>query len=423
MSRRVDPVGSKKCPECGKIKPLEGFSIRVRQPDGSTKYEALDCFTIKGKRTDGSVRYETKCKSCRNKGGGVLWLARSKTHKTCRRCGEFKPRSLFVPKTWNKTGEAVSWHSVCMECRKKNARFPRLHRTATHKTCGECKDAKMLSEFSTKGKTSLGTTLYLAKCRACMRKLRKSLTARRKANDYYKRNREKIKAAARASYQRNKEKRVAQKAVYRENNREEIRVRQKRDYEANLLERQQANRDSYATNAEKRREYRRQYRAKFPDKVRESDRKSREKRYLSGKTAASRREFVEKNKSKLREYERNYRKTDINRNIGIKLRNRINAVLRYNRKSKSTEELLGCNVSEFAVHLQSRFQEGMTWKKFLAGEIHIDHIVPCALFNLSLPEEQAECFHFSNLQPLWATDNLRKPKYVDPKGKRRKRES
>ena len=40
--------------------------------------------------------------------------------------------------------------------------------------------------------------------------------------------------------------------------------------------------------------------------------------------------------------------------------------------------------------------------------------------DLPLPEEQAECFHFSNLQPLWAKDNLRKPKYVDPTGKRKK---
>jgi hypothetical protein len=423
MSRRVDPVGSKKCPECGKIKPLEGFSIKVRQADGSTKYEALDCFTIKGKRPDGSVRYETRCKSCRNKGGGVLWLSRSKTHKTCRECGELKTRAAFKPKARNETGEIVNWMPVCIECQQRSVRFPYLYRTATHKTCGECKELKMLSEFSTKGKTSRGTTLYLAKCRACMRELRKAPAAKKKANDYYKRNRERIKAAVRASYQRHKKKRVSQKATYREKNRKVINAKAKISYETNLLARQQANRENYAKNAEKRRQYRREYRAKFPDKVRESGKKTREKRYLSGKEAASRKEFVEKNKTKLRQYERNYRKTDINRNISMKLRNRINAVLRYNRKSKSTEELLGCRVSELAVHLQSRFEEGMTWERFLAGEIHIDHIVPCALFDLSLLEEQAECFHFSNLQPLWATDNLRKPKYVDPKGRRRKRES
>jgi hypothetical protein len=309
---------------------------------------------------------------------------------------------------------------VCIECQQKKTRSPHLYRTSTHKTCGGCGEPKLLSEFTTKGKTARGTILYVAKCKACRSKVARSPAAKRKANHYYKRNRERIKAAVRASYQRHKEKRVAQKAVYREENRKEIRARQKRDYEANLLERQQANRDDYARNAEKRRQYRREYRAKFPDKVRESDRKSRERRYLSGKTAADRKVFVEKNKAKLRDWARNYRKTDINRNISIKLRNRINAVLRYNKKSKPTEDLLGCSVSEFAVHFQSQFEEGMTWEKFLAGEIHIDHIVPCALFDLSLTEEQEEWFHFSNLQPLWATENFRKPKYVDPTGKRKK---
>jgi hypothetical protein len=52
----------------------------------------------------------------------------------------------------------------------------------------------------------------------------------------------------------------------------------------------------------------------------------------------------------------------------------------------------------------------MSWVAFLRGEIHIDHIVPCSQFDLSLPEQQRQCFHYSNLQPLWATDNLRKSK-------------
>lgn len=420
MSRRVDPVGSKKCPGCGETKPLGPYSVKVRQPDGSIKYEALDCFTIAGRRPDGSIKYEPRCNSCMNKGGGIAWLPRSATHKTCRQCGEFKLRSLFIPKTWNEAGKVVNWDSVCMECRRKNARFPRLHKTLTHKTCGTCRELKPLTDFGTGGKLKSGAIKYSAKCKACESEASRSPEERKKANDYYSRNRERIKAQARASYQRNKEKRVAQKAVYREQNRKEIRARQRRDYEANLLERQQANRDSYAKHAEKRRQYRREYRAKFPDKVRESERNTREKRYLSGRNAADRKVWAKKNKAKLREYERNYRKTDINRNIGMKLRNRINAVLRYNKKSKPTEDLLGCSVSEFAVHLQSQFAEGMTWEKFLAGEIHIDHIVPCALFDLSLPEEQAECFHFSNLQPLWATENLRKQKYADPTGKRKK---
>ena len=50
----------------------------------------------------------------------------------------------------------------------------------------------------------------------------------------------------------------------------------------------------------------------------------------------------------------------------------------------------------------------MTWEDFMNGKIHIDHIRPCASFNLNDPSQQKICFHYTNLQPLWAKDNLRK---------------
>jgi len=58
---------------------------------------------------------------------------------------------------------------------------------------------------------------------------------------------------------------------------------------------------------------------------------------------------------------------------------------------------------------------GMTWDNHGTGkngkgmkEWHIDHIIPCCKFNLSKDEEQRKCFHYSNLQPLWASDNMKK---------------
>ena len=80
-------------------------------------------------------------------------------------------------------------------------------------------------------------------------------------------------------------------------------------------------------------------------------------------------------------------------------------------KSSKTLELLGCTVEDLRVFLEAEFVDGMTWENY--GEWHIDHIRPCASFNLEDQEDQKICFHWTNLQPLWAKDNLKKGgKYV-----------
>jgi hypothetical protein len=42
------------------------------------------------------------------------------------------------------------------------------------------------------------------------------------------------------------------------------------------------------------------------------------------------------------------------------------------------------------------------------GKWHVDHIIPCAAFNFNNEEEQRRCFHYTNLQPLWAEENIKK---------------
>ena len=69
-------------------------------------------------------------------------------------------------------------------------------------------------------------------------------------------------------------------------------------------------------------------------------------------------------------------------------------------------ELTGCSKDELFKYLESKFIEDMTWDNY--GKWHIDHIRPCASFNLENSEEQIECFHYTNLQPLWAKDNISK---------------
>jgi hypothetical protein len=102
-------------------------------------------------------------------------------------------------------------------------------------------------------------------------------------------------------------------------------------------------------------------------------------------------------------YKRNRLKLDINYKIRCNLATRIWYALKDICKSKSTEKLLGCNIDFLREHLQKQFKPGMSWSNY--GKWHIDHIKPCASFNLNKPNEQKKCFHYKNLQPLWAKDN------------------
>lgn len=71
-------------------------------------------------------------------------------------------------------------------------------------------------------------------------------------------------------------------------------------------------------------------------------------------------------------------------------------------------ELLGYGIEDLRQHLERQFTSGMTWDAFCSGEIHIDHVVPIATFDLNEESEVRRCWSLPNLQPLWALDNLRK---------------
>ena len=89
--------------------------------------------------------------------------------------------------------------------------------------------------------------------------------------------------------------------------------------------------------------------------------------------------------------------------IAGNLRNRIYKALHSNSKSAKTMELLGCEIEFFKKWIESQFTPEMNWKN-----IHIDHHVPCAAFDLSKEDEPKICFHWKNMQPLLAKDNLMK---------------
>jgi len=105
---------------------------------------------------------------------------------------------------------------------------------------------------------------------------------------------------------------------------------------------------------------------------------------------------------------RHYRKVSHDYRLRECLASRMRTAMNGNCKADTTKALLGCTYEEARAHIEAQFTQGMSWDKMGVHGIHIDHIRPCASFDLSDPEQQRECFHYTNLQPLWAEDNLAK---------------
>jgi len=98
--------------------------------------------------------------------------------------------------------------------------------------------------------------------------------------------------------------------------------------------------------------------------------------------------------------------TDVGFKLCVRYRTRVYKALKGILKEKHTLELIGCSIPFLKNYLEKQFQSGMNWDNY--GKWHVDHIVPCASFDFTKPEDQHRCFHYTNLQPWWAIDNIRK---------------
>lgn len=107
---------------------------------------------------------------------------------------------------------------------------------------------------------------------------------------------------------------------------------------------------------------------------------------------------------------------DQNYRLMLNIKSRIQSALKAKcgRKAFKTAELLGCTVPEFKAWISSQFSEGMSWENWSLAGWHIDHIRPCASFDLTDPEQQRQCFHYTNQQPLWAKENMSKGDTWEP---------
>lgn len=223
------------------------------------------------------------------------------------------------------------------------------------KTCTKCNVQKPITEFGNDKSKSDGKQPSCKNCKSQTDKAYKSTNRDKvKENDkrYYEQNSEAIKARVKQWYQANKEHHLARSKLWRKNN-----------YD----------------------------------------------KWVSGK-----KRWLEANKDKMKKYINDYIKEKYQNDMQYRIKSicasRIRSLV---RNDASTFDLIGCNYDFFHDWIEYQFDENMTWEN-IGQYWHFDHVVPCSSYDLSNKDELEECFHWSNMRPLEAQQNLKKHDKVLP---------
>ncbi|RWM27933.1 MAG: hypothetical protein EOR77_30910 [Mesorhizobium sp.] len=107
-------------------------------------------------------------------------------------------------------------------------------------------------------------------------------------------------------------------------------------------------------------------------------------------------------------YQQIRREQDVYFCIRSNLRRRINRAIQNGHKRGSAVSDLGCSIPEFKTYIESKFLPGMSWDNWAQDTWHLDHVKPLASFDLTDREQFLQACHYTNYQPLWAVDNLKK---------------
>jgi hypothetical protein len=242
------------------------------------------------------------------------------------------------------------------------------------KKCSKCKVVKELNHF---GKDKHNPTGYTCRCKSCKKEDRQI------QKEYFKNYRE-----------LNREKSKKESKEYRDKNKKTLRARYlEKLTEEKIKKKNDYSKDYQKKNKDKLKNYRKEYVKNNEEKVREYQKKYREKN-------------KDKRKGKYWNYVKNREKND----SLFKLKRGVIGLIyksikgRGYTKNSKTYELLGCDFETFKKHIESKFQEGMTWENKGKDGWVIDHIHPNSLCKTE--EELLKNQHYTNLQPLWEKENL-----------------
>lgn len=288
------------------------------------------------------------------------------------------------------------------------------------KVCSKCGETKSILDFNYRDKNK-GTRK--AECESCQKIRAKEYGVRNKEaiSERGKERRitqkEHISEIRKDWYNRNKDKVTERNAKYRIEHREEAVIRSREWREENPERSKQSGQLWRDNNKEKHAEISKRWRRNNIERCRENDKKRVENNREHYQ--ALWKDYYWRNVDKIKEYNRQngykYSSYDPERHKQrmeedpiYRLRMNLRTVVRnailgngYDKKS-NTFDIIGCDVDTVKCHLESKFIDGMSWEN--KSEWHIDHIIP--LSSAINEEELILLCHYTNLQPLWATDNL-----------------
>lgn len=256
------------------------------------------------------------------------------------------------------------------------------------KICNKCTLKKNVDCFF---KSSSAKDGYNTICKEC----RKKVNAK-----YYNKNIEKIKKYRESKKDLNKvymkdyyKKNISKRKEYEQKNAELLKQKRKEYYEKNKEIIIESAKKRKIQNLEKIRDYNKQYRKNNSDSE-----KIRWKEYYEN----DKKELINKSVINSLEKRKKYPIERLKHNVRSRLREYL-----YKKdipKQNKTFDIVGCSPLFLKEHLENKFTEGMSWENY--GKWHIDHIVP--LSSAKTEEELYKLCHFTNLQPMWALDNIKK---------------
>jgi len=263
----------------------------------------------------------------------------------------------------------------------------------------------------------------IKKCTGCL--IEKELDAFSDCKKYGKKHR--CKECVSIYNKQTKEARAIRTKKYRDANKDEIKAKKSEYHQLNKERLNEISRNYQAKNKEAVKERGKLYREKNKEKIKASLKNRYEDRFEKRKI------YIEKNREHLREKQKEYYYNNRERAIQVRvdnlkkriakdpnvrlreiLRRRILVALKPKNfiKKSSTIEIIGCSLEDARKHIENQFKQGMSWDNHGFNTWHIDHIIPLAFAKTE--DELYKLLHYTNLQPLWAKENLSKNKYLQP---------